>query len=99
MGTMQQRPSFGGEVPEPHTRGMNMLEQAMHQIDREALNLTEWPDEILRRAAQIESCYLVLHDSLLRHLPPHIRAMFPRPARQFGIKVEDGLYDEEHHDS
>ena len=56
---------------------MQTFEQALHRMDTEADRLTSYPDEIMRRMAQVERLYLTLQQALERHLPEDIRALMP----------------------
>jgi len=73
--------------------GMDMFEQAMHQIDMECEDFVDDPEQLMLAIAKVEHCYYVLFMSIRKPLnKQHQRAVRP-PTRRFKRLVDDNLRD------
>jgi hypothetical protein len=71
--------------------GMDMFEQAMHQIDLECEDHIGDPEQLLAAIAKIEHCYYVLFMSVRKHMTKPQQKVVRPPNRRFKRRVEDNL--------
>lgn len=71
--------------------GMDMFEQAMHQLDLECEEYVDNPEELLLAIAKVEHCYYVLFMSIRKHLKKEQQKAVRPPSRRFKRLVEDNL--------
>jgi hypothetical protein len=73
--------------------GMQMFEQAMHQLDMECEEMDGDPEQLMLAIGKVEHCYYILFMSIRKHMSkPHQKVVRP-PNRRFKRVVEDNLRD------
>lgn len=81
------------QMPDWQSLGMDMFEQALHQLDMEAEEANGDPEQIMLAISRAEHCYYVLFMSMRKHLKPrHKKALRP-PKRRFPRAVVDNIRD------
>ena len=73
--------------------GMEMFEQAMHQLDLECAEHADNPEQLMLAIGKVEHCYFVLFMSIRKHLPKDKQSIVRAPTRRFKRLIEDGLRD------
>lgn len=81
------------QMPDWQSPGMDMFEQALHQLDIEAEENKEEVEKIILAISRAEHCYYVLFMSLRKHLTPQQKKLVRPPKRRFPRSVVDNMRD------
>jgi hypothetical protein len=73
--------------------GMDMFEQALHQLDLECEEFADDPEQLLLAIGKAEHCYYVLFMSIRKHFPKDKQKAVRPPTRRFKRLIEDNLRD------